>query len=68
MTTATDVRLKARYREEIVPALQEEFKFKNIMHRKGAADAVAAVVRDRANEALDAVTTSEAMRRALPVE
>ena len=34
-------------------------------YRKGAADAVAAVVRDRANEALDAVTTSEAMRRAL---
>ena len=29
--TANMPRLKARYREEIVPALQEEFKFKNIM-------------------------------------
>ncbi|MGB4324233.1 MAG: 50S ribosomal protein L5 [Candidatus Nanopelagicales bacterium] len=28
-------RLKARYREEIVPALQEEFKFKNIMQVPG---------------------------------
>jgi len=34
-------------------------------YRRGAADAVAAIVRDRANEALDAVTTSEPMRRAL---
>ena len=34
-------------------------------YRKGAADAIAAIVRDRANEALDAVTTSEPMRRAL---
>jgi Protein of unknown function (DUF4011)/REase_MTES_1575/AAA domain len=33
-------------------------------YRKGAADAVAAIARDRANEALEAVTTSEAMRRA----
>ncbi|MCF8530197.1 MAG: 50S ribosomal protein L5 [Candidatus Nanopelagicales bacterium] len=33
-TTSTP-RLKARYREEIVPALQEEFKFKNIMQVPG---------------------------------
>lgn len=33
-TTSTP-RLKARYREEIVPALQEEFKFKNVMQVPG---------------------------------
>jgi large subunit ribosomal protein L5 len=33
--TANMPRLKARYREEIVPALQEEFKFKNIMQVPG---------------------------------
>lgn len=37
MATATTSmpRLKARYREEIVPALQDEFKFKNIMQVPG---------------------------------
>lgn len=37
MATATTnmPRLKARYREEIVPALQEEFKFKNVMQVPG---------------------------------
>lgn len=35
-TTSTTVpRLKARYREEIVPALQNEFHFKNIMQVPG---------------------------------
>lgn len=31
MSTATDVRLKARYKAEVVPALQKEFNFKNVM-------------------------------------
>ena len=37
MATATTnmPRLKARYREEIVPALQEEFNFKNVMQVPG---------------------------------
>jgi large subunit ribosomal protein L5 len=38
MTTATTTempRLKARYREEIVPALQNEFHFKNVMQVPG---------------------------------
>lgn len=34
-TTTTMPRLKARYREEIVPALQNEFHFKNIMQVPG---------------------------------
>lgn len=34
-TTTTVPRLKARYREEIVPALQNEFHFKNIMQVPG---------------------------------
>ena len=34
-TTTTVPRLKARYREEIVPALQSEFHFKNIMQVPG---------------------------------
>jgi large subunit ribosomal protein L5 len=33
--TATMPRLKARYREEIVPALESEFKFSNIMQVPG---------------------------------
>ncbi len=35
MTTATVPRLKARYREEIVPVLQKEFAFGNIMQVPG---------------------------------
>jgi large subunit ribosomal protein L5 len=35
MTTATMPRLKARYREEIIPELQKEFNFKNIMQVPG---------------------------------
>lgn len=35
MTTATVPRLKARYREEIVPELQKEFNFGNIMQVPG---------------------------------
>jgi len=35
MTTATVPRLKARYREEIVPELQKEFDFGNIMQVPG---------------------------------
>ncbi len=35
MTTATMPRLKARYREEIVPALQKDFNFGNIMQVPG---------------------------------
>ncbi len=31
MSTATDVRLKARYKAEVVPALQKEFNFANVM-------------------------------------
>ena len=31
MSTATDVRLKARYKAEIAPALQKEFNFSNVM-------------------------------------
>ena len=31
MSTATDVRLKARYKAEIAPALQKEFNFANVM-------------------------------------
>ena len=34
-STKTMPRLKARYREEIVPALQSEFQFKNIMQVPG---------------------------------
>jgi large subunit ribosomal protein L5 len=34
-TTSSVPRLKARYREEIVPALQNEFHFKNIMQVPG---------------------------------
>jgi large subunit ribosomal protein L5 len=34
-STKTTPRLKARYREEIVPALQSEFQFKNIMQVPG---------------------------------
>ena len=32
MSTAVDVRLKARYKSEIAPALQKEFNFSNVMH------------------------------------
>ncbi len=35
MTTATTPRLKARYREEIIPELQKEFSFGNIMQVPG---------------------------------
>jgi large subunit ribosomal protein L5 len=35
MTTATMPRLKARYREEIIPELQKEFNFGNIMQVPG---------------------------------
>ncbi len=35
MTTATIPRLKARYREEIIPELQKEFNFGNIMQVPG---------------------------------
>lgn len=35
MTTATVPRLKARYREEIIPELQKEFNFGNIMQVPG---------------------------------
>jgi len=35
MTTATTPRLKARYREEIMPELQKEFSFGNIMQVPG---------------------------------
>lgn len=35
MTTATMPRLKARYREEIIPELQKEFNFSNIMQVPG---------------------------------
>ena len=35
MTTATMPRLKARYREEIIPELQKEFGFGNIMQVPG---------------------------------
>ncbi len=35
MTTATIPRLKARYREEIIPQLQKEFNFGNIMQVPG---------------------------------
>ena len=35
MTTATMPRLKARYREEIIPELQKEFGFENIMQVPG---------------------------------
>jgi large subunit ribosomal protein L5 len=35
MTTATMPRLKARYREEIIPELQKEFSFGNIMQVPG---------------------------------
>ncbi len=35
MTTATTPRLKARYREEIIPELQKEFNFGNIMQVPG---------------------------------
>ncbi len=31
MSTAVDVRLKARYKAEVVPALQKEFNFSNVM-------------------------------------
>jgi len=31
MSTAVDVRLKARYKSEIAPALQKEFNFSNVM-------------------------------------
>jgi large subunit ribosomal protein L5 len=31
MSTAVDVRLKARYKAEVVPALQKEFNFANVM-------------------------------------
>jgi len=31
MTTATQARLKARYRSEIVPAMQKEFNYANVM-------------------------------------
>ena len=31
MSTAVDVRLKARYKAEIAPALQKEFNFSNVM-------------------------------------
>ena len=31
MSTATDVRLKARYKAEVAPALQKEFNFANVM-------------------------------------
>ena len=31
MSTATDVRLKARYRSEIAPALQKKFGYSNVM-------------------------------------
>ena len=31
MSTAVDVRLKARYKAEVIPALQKEFNFKNVM-------------------------------------
>ena len=31
MTTATDVRLKARYKSEIQPALKQQFGYKNPM-------------------------------------
>jgi large subunit ribosomal protein L5 len=31
MSTAVDVRLKARYKAEVVPALQKEFNFTNVM-------------------------------------
>jgi large subunit ribosomal protein L5 len=35
MTTATTPRLKARYREEIVPELKKEFSYRNIMQVPG---------------------------------
>jgi large subunit ribosomal protein L5 len=35
MTTATMPRLKARYRAEIIPELQKEFNFGNIMQVPG---------------------------------
>ena len=31
MSTATQARLKARYRSEIVPAMQKEFNYSNVM-------------------------------------
>ena len=31
MSTATQARLKARYRSEIVPAMQKEFNYRNVM-------------------------------------
>ena len=31
MSTAVDVRLKARYKSEIAPALQKQFNFSNVM-------------------------------------
>ena len=31
MSTATDVRLKARYKAEVAPALLKEFNFANVM-------------------------------------
>ncbi len=31
MSTAVDVRLKARYKAEVIPALQKEFNFANVM-------------------------------------
>ena len=31
MSTTTDVRLKARYRSEIAPALKSQFGYKNVM-------------------------------------
>ena len=40
MTTATMPRLKARYREEIIPELQKEFNFKNIMQVPGLTKSV----------------------------
>ena len=43
MTTTTETsmpRLKARYREEIVPALKEEFSFANVMQVPGVTKVV----------------------------
>ena len=40
MSTATQPRLKARYREEIVPALRAEFDFANIMQVPGVSKVI----------------------------